>query len=181
MTRHANAEVRCEQQEARPLGISQKSLKLISSQWGATWGNIYEILFPGATVPDNPCVSPNTSGQSDIADESTDVETMQCSLCDHDSVSIENRLLQDLNAFSQAKFEHRARAMLDDEMAPMEEELKKRFVDMISRCQIDHLAEFQQSKKLSSLASDPANTSADSLASGSTSANLPSGSATVSN
>ena len=55
MSRHVNADLRC---EASPTqleeGISQEKMLLINSKWGATWEEIFEVLFPGAPVP-SPC------------------------------------------------------------------------------------------------------------------------------
>ena len=52
-----NADIRC---EARPIqieeGISEEKMLLIQSKRGATWENIYSILFPGAPIP-SPCKS----------------------------------------------------------------------------------------------------------------------------
>ena len=52
-----NADIRC---EARPIqieeGISEEKMLLIQSKRGATWENIFSILFPGAPVP-SPCES----------------------------------------------------------------------------------------------------------------------------
>src|SRR6266536_1208567 len=35
-------------------GLTQHKWDLIKSKWGATWSDIYEIIFPGAPVP-SPC------------------------------------------------------------------------------------------------------------------------------
>ena len=55
MTTHANADPRC---EAGPIpleeGINQEKMLLIKSKWGATWEDVFKILFPGALVP-SPC------------------------------------------------------------------------------------------------------------------------------
>ena len=55
MTLHVNADRRC---DAGPTqleeGISQEKMLLIKSKWGATWEDIFKILFPGAPVP-SPC------------------------------------------------------------------------------------------------------------------------------
>ena len=60
MSVHANQEIRCEAQDPRPEGISVDKMKLIISKWGATWADIYSIIFPGAPIP-SPCKSPNFS------------------------------------------------------------------------------------------------------------------------
>ena len=55
MGRHVNADVRCEPGTIQAEeGISQEKMLLISSNWGATWEDIFKILFPGAPVP-SPC------------------------------------------------------------------------------------------------------------------------------
>ena len=50
-----NADPRC---EARPThieeGISEEKMLLINSKRGATWEDVFGILFPGAPVP-SPC------------------------------------------------------------------------------------------------------------------------------
>ncbi|KAL8950566.1 MAG: hypothetical protein Q9222_003400 [Ikaeria aurantiellina] len=51
LTNHANEEVRCERRDPRPEGISTEKMTLITSKWGATWDQIYSILFPGAPLP----------------------------------------------------------------------------------------------------------------------------------
>ena len=51
---HLNADSRCEQRVAIPEGIDPTKMELIDSKWGATWKYIFEVLFPGADVPD-PC------------------------------------------------------------------------------------------------------------------------------
>ena len=55
MALHANAEERCEQREPRAIeGVDQDKMRMITETWGISWEGIYEILFPGAPVP-NPC------------------------------------------------------------------------------------------------------------------------------
>ena len=53
--RHVNADPRC---EARPPqiedGISEEKMLLINSKRGATWEDVFGILFPGAPIP-SPC------------------------------------------------------------------------------------------------------------------------------
>ena len=52
---HANQETRCVRQDPQPQGINQEKMDLISSRHGATWDEIFEILFPGAQTP-SPCM-----------------------------------------------------------------------------------------------------------------------------
>ena len=54
MSIHANQEVRCKREEPRPEGISLDKMELIKSKHGATWSDIYSIIFPGAPIP-SPC------------------------------------------------------------------------------------------------------------------------------
>lgn len=51
---HYNATTRCESREPQPEGIDRDKFDLISSSRGASWENIFEILFPGARIP-SPC------------------------------------------------------------------------------------------------------------------------------
>lgn len=48
---HANDDVRCEKREPPHEDIDQAKMELIDSIWGASWEDIYEILFPGAPIP----------------------------------------------------------------------------------------------------------------------------------
>ncbi len=54
LTAHANEDIRCEKQEPPPEDINQAKMDLIDSSWGASWEDIYDILFPGAPIP-SPC------------------------------------------------------------------------------------------------------------------------------
>ena len=55
MSVHANAEERCEQREPQIIdGVDEDKMRLMTDTWGASWEDIYEILFPGAPVP-SPC------------------------------------------------------------------------------------------------------------------------------
>lgn len=51
MSTHANQELRCEAQDLQPEGIFPDKMDLVTSERGATWVDIYSILFPGAPVP----------------------------------------------------------------------------------------------------------------------------------
>ena len=51
MSSHANEEVRCEARDPRPEGIFSDKMELITSKHGATWADIYSIIFPGAPIP----------------------------------------------------------------------------------------------------------------------------------
>ena len=67
LTRHLNEEIRCESQGMQPEGIDQAKMDLISSSWGATWENIFEIIFPGAPIPD-PCMCQATCTDGMLTD-----------------------------------------------------------------------------------------------------------------
>ena len=55
LTNHVNDQIRCETHDPQPEGINRDKMKLITSKRGASWENIYEILFPGAPIP-SPCM-----------------------------------------------------------------------------------------------------------------------------
>ena len=51
---HLRVNPPCDIRETQHEGIPDDKWKLIESKWGAGWETIYQILFPGAPVP-NPC------------------------------------------------------------------------------------------------------------------------------
>ncbi|KAL8992289.1 MAG: hypothetical protein Q9169_007215, partial [Polycauliona sp. 2 TL-2023] len=119
MSTHANQEVRCEAQDPQPEGIFLDKMDLITSKWGATWADIYSILFPGAPVPspyyEYPALETDTS-RSPRSQNFEDFETYS---------RIELPRLVEANL----------QVMVDAQTAPLEESLRAMLVDIVRRCQ----------------------------------------------
>ena len=63
---HTNEENQCAQRLPCPEGVDQSKMDQILGRWGATWEGIYEIIFPGARVPDPcKCLTQILSGSAD--------------------------------------------------------------------------------------------------------------------
>lgn len=120
MARHANEEMRCERTDRpQPEGVDQDKMLLITSSWGATWTQIYEILFPGAPVPSpyyEPPIPPPNCGTalppSPASQEIADFE------------SYSRRALPVL-------VEATLQAVVGAEMAPIEESFRNLLVDIV--------------------------------------------------
>lgn len=135
MTNHANQDSRCEQNDPRPEGIAAEKMTLITSKWGATWGDIYSIIFPGAPVP-SPCKSGGIL-KAAITDP----------FQDHEDVPPERPGEQSPQSQELASFEAYARVelprlveanlqtVINAELAPLEESLRVMLVDIVRRCQ----------------------------------------------
>ncbi|KAL8838910.1 MAG: hypothetical protein Q9170_001947 [Blastenia crenularia] len=119
MTSHANQESRCQQNEPRPEGIAVEKMTLITSRWGATWADIYSIIFPGAPVPSphNEDVLPEPpGGQSPQSQELANFEAY---------ARVELPRLVEANL----------QTVVNAELAPIEENLRAVLVDIVRRCQ----------------------------------------------
>ncbi|KAL9003955.1 MAG: hypothetical protein Q9188_003204 [Gyalolechia gomerana] len=114
MSAHANQPLRCNQQDPRPEGISAEKMSLITSNWGATWADIYSVIFPGAPLPspyheyDPPEPLKGQSPQSqDVAE---------------------------FDRYTQTELPLLVEANLQHLIAPLEEGLKAMLVDIVRRC-----------------------------------------------
>ncbi|KAL8718483.1 MAG: hypothetical protein Q9225_004384 [Loekoesia sp. 1 TL-2023] len=119
MSNHANQESRCERHDPRPEGISTEKMTLIISRYGATWADIYSIIFPGAPVP-----SPyNEYGPLEHSE----------------GQSPQSQGLADFEAYNRIELprlvEANLQTMVNAQIAPLEESLKAMVVDIVRRCQ----------------------------------------------
>jgi hypothetical protein len=114
---------------------------MIQSKWGATWSQIYEIIFPGADVP-SPCLSPYSSFFFDHAvlvliaspdyDDGPSTEAPG-------SPSPSSRELADYEAYASTELprlvEATLEAMIHAETEPLEEKFKPLLVEVVRNCQ----------------------------------------------
>jgi hypothetical protein len=133
MARHANEEIRCERTDRpQPEGVDQDKMRLITSSWGATWTQIYGILFPGAPIP-----SPYYEPPSSPPDRGTALPPSPASQEIVDFESYSRRALPTL-------VEANLQAIVGAEMAPIEESLRTLLVDIVRRCQSTVAQNFQR-------------------------------------
>ena len=155
LSRHTNEEQRCQQREPQQEGIDQDKMDLIESHWGARWGKIYEIIFPGAPVPD-PCKSLILSGQclaplTRVANAS-DIEATTPLAEESDKPSPAAQSFQDFNDYSRIALpllvEASLQSIVHSKIAPIEEEVRILFVDIVRRSQSTVAQNFQQAQQL---------------------------------
>ena len=132
MARHANEENRCESADPQPEGIDHEKWSLITSSHGATWTKIYEIIFPGAPVP-----SPYYEPPNSTPDRSTTLPSSPASQESTDFDSYNRRALPLL-------VEANLQAVVNAEMAPLEESLRAMLVDIVRKCQSTVAQNFQR-------------------------------------
>ncbi|KAL8779179.1 MAG: hypothetical protein Q9213_007065 [Squamulea squamosa] len=119
MSNHANEELRCEQQDPRPEGIAAEKMELITSKRGATWADIYSIIFPGAPVPspyNDYDFHEQPGGQSPQSQELANFEVYSC---------------MELPRLVEADLQSR----IDAHVVSLEESLRRMLVDIVSSCQ----------------------------------------------
>ncbi|KAM0798476.1 hypothetical protein BDR22DRAFT_374189 [Usnea florida] len=130
MSVHVNAEERCEQREPQIIdGVDEDKMRLITNTWGASWEDIYEILFPGAPIP-----SPYYEAQTPAPDT-------------FESSSPGSRELRDFELYSRTTLpllvEANLRAIVEAHVAPIEERVRAMVVDIVRTCQSTVARNFQ--------------------------------------
>ena len=132
LARHLNEESRCERTDPQPEGIDENKMLLITSNRGATWDEIYEILFPGAPIP-----KPYYVTQSPPRERATTVSASPASQEIADFETYSSRALPLL-------VEANLQALVSAEMAPLEDSLRTLLVDIVRRCQSTVAQNFQR-------------------------------------
>lgn len=122
MALHLNTEERCRQQEPQILeGVDEEKMRLITETWGVSWEGIYEILFPGAPIP------------------SPYYEAQHFAPVIFDSSSPGSRELRDFEVYNRATLpllvEANLRAIVESQVAPIEERVRTMVVDIVRTCQ----------------------------------------------
>ena len=162
MELHANQEIRCERQEPRPEGIDPRKMDLIKNTRGATWETIYEILFPGAPIP-NPCTylmlaETLIDDIESVTEYGIDFEL--CSTLTESLVSSTSgsRDLHDFEEYNRRVLpqmvEANLQSIVNAEMAPIETNLRALLVDIVRRCQATVAQNFHFTRNSKSTASE---------------------------
>lgn len=138
---HANDDIRCEKQEPPPEDINQAKMELIDSSWGASWEEIYGILFPGAPIP-SPCryplvvldaslsclIHPDADYEADIQDPRKNALGLSGSLGFEDFEAYARRELPQM-------LEARLWAQMNTNRAPIAEALRALLAEILPSCQ----------------------------------------------
>ncbi|KAL9134542.1 MAG: hypothetical protein Q9175_004270 [Cornicularia normoerica] len=152
MSLHANAEERCERREPQVAeGVDQDKMRLITETWGVSWEGIYEILFPGAPIP-----TPYYEAEDLL------LENLEPS-------SPGSRELRDFENYNRTTLpllvEANLRAIVESQIAPIEERVRAMVVDIVRTCQSTVARNFHLTIAPTSLANDRVHSSSQAIAS----------------
>lgn len=141
MTLHANVEERCERKEPQVQeGVDPDKMRMITETWGISWEEIYEILFPGAPTP-SPCRYNQQHSRYYIISRLTklDYDAHDLTLADLEPSSPRSQELRDFEAYNRTTLpllvEANLRAIVESQIAPIEERVRAMVVDVVRTCQ----------------------------------------------
>ena len=160
MALHANAEERCERGEIQiQEGVDQDKMRMITETRGISWDGIFEILFPGAPVP-SPCKCYRNESRNAVRADLTipDYGIQDLPAENVEQWSPRSLELREFETYNRTALpllvEAHLRALMESEIAPIEERVRAMVIDILRDCQSTVARRFHMTRSSTLLANN---------------------------